>query len=129
MIELNYRDNRPIYEQVKDSLRKMMLTGAISPGEKLPSVRQMAASLAVNPNTIQRAVEALEQEGYVYTVSGKGSFATGAGSADEHRKETLLAKLDALFEELRLLGVTVEEIVRRYTAGGKKAEEKEERQQ
>ncbi len=125
MIELNYRDNRPIYEQVKDSLRKMMLTGAISPGEKLPSVRQMAASLAVNPNTIQRAVEALEREGYVCTVQGKGSFATGAGSADEHRRETLLAKLDALFEELRLLGVTAEEISQRYAAGKDTAEKKE----
>lgn len=126
MIELNYRDNRPIYEQVKDSLRKMMLTGAIAPGEKLPSVRQMAASLAVNPNTIQRAVEALEREGYVYTVPGKGSFASGAGSADVRRRETLMAKLDALFEELRLLGVTAEEIAQRYAAGVKDTAEKKE---
>ena len=126
MIELNYRDNRPIYEQVKDSLRKMMLTGAIGPGEKLPSVRQMAASLAVNPNTIQRAVEALEREGYVCTVQGKGSFATGAGSADERRRETLLTKLDVLFGELRLLGVTAEEISQRYAAGEDTAEKKED---
>ncbi len=126
MIELNYRDNRPIYEQVKDSLRKMMLTGAIAPGEKLPSVRQMAASLAVNPNTIQRAVEALEREGYVCTVQGKGSFATGAGSADERRRETLLTKLDVLFGELRLLGVTAEEISQRYAAGQDTAEKKED---
>ena len=60
MIELNYRDGRPIYEQVKDALRRMVVTGAIAPGDKLPSVRQMASSLAINPNTIQRAYEALE---------------------------------------------------------------------
>ena len=75
MIQLNYRDSRPIYEQVRDGLRRLVVSGAISPGDKLPSVRQLAASLAINPNTIQRAYEALEQEGYVYSVPGKGSFA------------------------------------------------------
>ena len=63
MIQLNYRDSRPIYEQVRDGLRRLVVSGAISPGDKLPSVRQLAASLAINPNTIQRAYEALEQEG------------------------------------------------------------------
>ena len=75
MLQLNYRDGRPIYEQVRDGLRQLLVTGAIQPGEKLPSVRQLASQLAINPNTIQKAYEALEQEGYVYSVPGKGSFA------------------------------------------------------
>ena len=75
MLNLDYRDARPIYEQVKDGLRRLMVTGVIQEGEKLPSVRTMAGSLAINPNTIQRAYEALESEGYVYSVPGKGSFA------------------------------------------------------
>ena len=75
MIQLNYRDARPIYQQVKDGLRHLVVTGALQAGDKLPSVRALATSLAINPNTIQRAYEALEQEGYLYTVSGKGSFA------------------------------------------------------
>lgn len=114
MIELNRRNGKPIYEQVKDSLRRMILSGAIVTDEKLPSVRQLASSLAVNPNTIQRAVEALEKEGYVYSVPGKGSFAAGWDSAGAQRKQELLQKFDALAEELRLLGVTTRELIARY---------------
>jgi GntR family transcriptional regulator len=113
MIELNYRDSRPIYEQVKDGLRKLVVTGAIAPGDKLPSVRQMASQLAINPNTIQRAYEALEQEGYVYSVPGKGSFAAPRTEMDGRRKEELLQQLDMIAEELRYLGVTAEEIAAR----------------
>ena len=68
MISLNYRDQRPIYEQVKDGLRHLVVAAALEAGERLPSVRSLAASLAINPNTIQRAYEALEAEGYVYSV-------------------------------------------------------------
>ena len=57
MIQLNYRDARPIYEQVKDGLRHLVVTGALQAGDKLPSVRALASSLAINPNTIQRAYE------------------------------------------------------------------------
>lgn len=74
MIRLDYRDARPIYEQVKEGLRHLMVCGAIQPGEKLPSVRSLAASLAINPNTIQRAYAELERQGYIYSVKGKGSF-------------------------------------------------------
>ena len=55
MLTLNYRDSRPIYGQIKDGLRRMIVTGALGPDEKLPSVRSMAVDLAINPNTIQRA--------------------------------------------------------------------------
>ena len=119
MIELNYRDSRPIYEQVKDGLRRLVVTGAISPGDKLPSVRQMAAALAINPNTIQRAYEALEQEGYVYSVPGKGSFAAHWTELDGHRKEELFRHLDVIAEELKFLGVTAEDIAKRYGEGKK----------
>ena len=74
MVTINYRDGRPIYEQVKDDLRRLVVTGAMQPGEKLPSVRELAVSLAINPNTIQRAYHELESEGYIVSVPGKGSF-------------------------------------------------------
>ena len=74
MIRLDYRDARPIYEQVKDGLRRLMVTGVLAPGEKLPSVRSLAMDLAINPNTIQRAYAQLEMEGYVYSVAGRGTF-------------------------------------------------------
>ena len=128
MIQLNYRDSRPIYEQVRDALRKLVVSGAIAPGDKLPSVRQMAASLAINPNTIQRAYEALEQEGYVYSVPGKGSFAAHRREMDGRRKEELLRQLDAIAEELRFFGVTAEDIARRYGQAGEVRTEKGEKE-
>ena len=70
MISLNYRDSRPIYEQIRDGLRKLIVTGALGADEKLPSVRALAAQLAINPNTIQRAYNELEGEGYIYSVPG-----------------------------------------------------------
>ena len=82
MISLNYRDSRPIYEQIRDGLRKLIVTGALSADEKLPSVRALAAQLAINPNTIQRAYNELEGEGYIYSVPGKGSFAAAYAAAD-----------------------------------------------
>ena len=106
MLNLDYRDARPIYEQVKDGLRRLMVSGAIREGEKLPSVRTMASALAINPNTIQRAYNELEAEGYIYSVAGKGSFVSGTADADAARRETLRADVKKLLNELRYLGVT-----------------------
>ena len=116
MLNLDYRDARPIYEQVKDGLRRLMVTGVIQEGEKLPSVRTMAGSLAINPNTIQRAYEALESEGYVYSVPGKGSFAAPNTGVDEGRKHDLLQTFDQTAGELLFLGVSGEELWARIRA-------------
>ena len=103
MISLNYRDSRPIYEQIRDGLRKLIVTGALSADEKLPSVRALAAQLAINPNTIQRAYNELEGEGYIYSVPGKGSFAA--------RRAELLTQVRELLSELRYLGVSQQELL------------------
>ncbi len=116
MISLNYRDARPIYEQVRDGLRRLVVTGAIAQGEKLPSVRALAASLAINPNTIQRAYAALEEEGYLTAEPGKGNFAAKAGGEDSARKETLLSQFDATAAELVFLGMSPEELAQRVRA-------------
>ena len=110
MIVLDYRDSRPLYQQVKDSLRRMMLTGLLEPDEKLPSVRSLATQLAINPNTIQRAYNELEGEGYIYSVPGKGSFAAGNAGADAQRRTELLAQLRELAAELNYLGVSRREL-------------------
>ena len=110
MISLNYRDSRPIYEQIRDGLRKLIVTGAMQPDEKLPSVRALAQQLSINPNTIQRAYNELESEGYIYSVPGKGSFAAGDTGAEERRKQELLAQLRELTAELKYLGVSGEEL-------------------
>lgn len=106
MLTLNYRDTRPIYEQIYDGLRRLMLTGAIAPEEKLPSVRELAAELAINPNTIQRAYAQLEAEGYVYSVAGRGSFVAENGDQNARRMAELTASLRETIEELRHLGMT-----------------------
>ena len=116
MISLNYRDARPIYEQVTDGLRHLVVTGAIQPGDKLPSVRSMASSLAINPNTIQRAYEALEREGYLYSVTGKGSFVAERNEVDDGRRSKLLAQFDAAAAELMFLGMTARELFDRLSA-------------
>ena len=112
MLTLNYRDSRPIYEQIKDGLRRMIVTGAMAQDEKLPSVRAMATQLSINPNTIQRAYNELEQEGYIYSVAGKGSFVSGTADADAARRENLKEDLQKLLGELRYLGMNHEDAVK-----------------
>ena len=86
MIAINYRDPRPIYEQIQAELRRLMLTGALPPGSRLPSVRELAGQLAINPNTIQRAYRELELDGYILSVAGKGSFVAQIDQLAEQQK-------------------------------------------
>ena len=123
MFPINYKDPRPIYEQVKNNLRRSILMGLISPDEKIPSVRDLAAQLAINPNTIQRAYRELEGEGYIYSVPGKGSFVSDGGDYQRVRKAELLKQLDAVIRELIILNVTIDEIHAHITAKNWKEEE------
>ena len=118
MLNLDYRDARPIYEQVRDNLRRLMVSGAIQEGEKLPSVRSLASNRAINPNTIQRAYESLEAEGYVYSIPGKGSFAAPRTGVDEERRDRLLGQFDSLTAELLYLGVTRDRLIARIREKG-----------
>ena len=113
LINSNFRDSRPIYEQVKTALRKLIVSGAMSPDEKLPSVRELASQLVINPNTIQRAYRELEQEGYIISIPGKGSYANLSAQVDEGRKKELLTAMDEIVAELLYLGVTPDELDRR----------------
>ncbi len=110
VLHLDYRDPRPIYEQVKEGLKRLILTGGLAEGEKLPSVRSLAASLAINPNTIQRAYEALEQEGFICTAAGKGSFAARPQGGDPARRERLWRQFDEAAAELLFSGVKGDEM-------------------
>ncbi len=103
MIQLNYRDSKPIYEQIKDGLRRLVVTGAVKKDEKLPSVRELATNLSINPNTIQKAYRELEQEGYIYTIAGKGSYAAERADVVSGRNEELMKEFDELVKELLYL--------------------------
>lgn len=110
MILLDYRDKRPIYEQVVEKLEKLIMGGALEADSKMPSVRSMGVDLAVNPNTIQRAYNQLEQEGYLYTVSGRGSFVAPESEWREGKKKKLLAEWLVVTERAKEAGLTKEQL-------------------
>ena len=85
MIILDYQDRRPIYEQITEKFRTLIYQGALPAGCRLPSVRQLAMELSINPNTIQRAYMTLEQEGMIYPVKGKGNFVAETQQIQENR--------------------------------------------
>ena len=86
MILLDYRDKRPLYEQMVEKLERLIAGGGLEPLTRMPSVRSLAMELSVNPNTVQRAYAQLEQDGYLYTVSGRGSFVTAESEWKESRQ-------------------------------------------
>ncbi|MEA5151306.1 MAG: GntR family transcriptional regulator [Oscillospiraceae bacterium] len=110
MISVNLRDSRPIYEQVRDGFRQLIISGALTADYRMPSVRELAASLTINPNTIQRAYRELEADGYICSVPGKGSFVCDRSEAAAARRKELMGKFIALSGELRALGVGGEEL-------------------
>ena len=106
MICVNYRDPRPIYEQIQSELRRLMLTGALPPGSRLPSVRELAGQLAINPNTIQRAYRELEADGYILSVAGKGSFVAQVDRIAEQQKKQAVSAFQTAAQRLRALGLS-----------------------
>ena len=113
MIQLNFRDAKPIYEQIKEEIRQLIVTSGLVPEDRLPSVRELAAGLAINPNTIARAYQELEQEGYLYTVRGKGTFVGNSTRISDYRRDELMETLDEIIGELTYLELPKEELVKR----------------
>ena len=125
MISLNYRDSRPIYEQIKDGLKKLIVTGAMAPGEKLPSVRALSQELSVNPNTIQKAYAELERRGLSQTAPGTGRFITpNALQILRQGKDELLEQLRELAEQLATYGIAPEEAQKALREGYRRKSEK-----
>lgn len=115
MITINYRDPRPIYEQIQTKLRRLMLTGVLPPGSRLPSVRELAGQLAINPNTIQRAYRELEADGYILSVAGKGSFVAQVDQLAEQQKKQAVDAFRAAAQKLRQLGLTQAQLAQLLT--------------
>ena len=113
MIKLNYKEARPLYEQIKESIRKMVISTAFLADEKLPSVREMASQLAVNPNAIERAYQELEQDGYVYRRKDEGTFVAKENRVNEMRRRELMQKFDLVVRELSELSVSSNELAER----------------
>ncbi len=117
LININFRDARPIYQQVKEGFCRLILSGALPPGYKLPSVRELASSLTINPNTIQRAYRELEQENYIVSVPGKGSFVCQVDRAAQARRQELLERFEKLVKELEQLGISRSQLMQKLREG------------
>ncbi len=116
MVILDYRDARPIYTQICDGIREQILSGILRPDDKLPSVRELATQLTINPNTIQRAYRELEMEGWVASVPGKGCFVCGVPAGKG--RETGLEEFDKIVEALLAKGVSLQALQERLQQGG-----------
>ena len=121
MVQLNYRDARPIYTQIIDGFRDQILAGVLQNGDRLPSVRELAQQLSINPNTIQRAYRELEMQGWIATVPGKGCFICGVPQMTPGEQQPLLESFDKAAAALLALGVTREELIARIQGGQKDA--------
>lgn len=112
MIVLDYRDRRPLYEQVTEKLEELMFSGVLPPDSRLPSVRSMATELSINPNTIQRAYAELERQGYIYSIQGKGSFVSDGRYLVEGIRKDWEKQFDAAIEEGLRIGVSYQDMIK-----------------
>ena len=110
MILIDYKDRRPIYEQVIDRFQQIILCGILAPGDAMPSVRNLAMELSINPNTIQRAYQELERKGYIYSVKGKGSFVSDTQTAAELKRSEQQKELNVFVSKVLATGITEQEL-------------------
>ncbi|MDD5866478.1 GntR family transcriptional regulator [Lachnospiraceae bacterium YH-ros2228] len=108
---LDYQDPRPIYEQIADMYQKLILKGALSADEPMPSVRKLAVELSTNPNTVQKAYALLEQKGFIYSVKGRGNFVKVDPELRKKRKAELKAELEEIFLEAEEVGISRTELL------------------
>ena len=111
MIKLDYKDSRPIHEQITQGIKELIMCGALKVDEQLPSVRDFAVSLTVNPNTVQRAYKNLEAENIIYSVKGKGNFVSGDSNASSATITKLYDALSGTLRELVFYGEDKEKIL------------------
>lgn len=111
MILLDYRDKRPLYEQVVEKLEHLIVCGVLKPDAKMPSVRALAMELSINPNTIQRAYAILEQSGFLYTIVGRGNFVAPEESWQGGKQKALKEELSKAFENALSAGMNRESII------------------
>ena len=121
MVTIDYRSPEPIYDQIVKGILRLKAVGALSPGDKLPSVRSLAVDIGINPNTVQKAYAILESDGVIYSVPGKGSFLSGEEDAMELLRRTAREDLRREVRKALLSGLTAEElqqIIEEETKGG-----------
>lgn len=112
MICINFQDSRPIYEQIVDGYKHLILAGVLEQDERMPSVRNLAVELSTNPNTVQKAFMELEREGFIYSVRGRGNFVNSSGQLLEKKREELVDDISKLLIEAEELSLDSEQLLR-----------------
>ncbi len=115
MITLDYADRRPIYEQVTEKMKDLILLGVLETDSQLPSVRELAMDLSINPNTVQRAYAELERQGVIYCIKGRGNFVAGISTLKEQHKEEIKTRLLDLVKEAKKADMTEREFIELVT--------------
>ncbi len=108
---INYQDPRPIYEQIVENYKTLILKKVLVKDEQLPSVRQLAVEESINPNTVQKAYTELERQGFIYTVKGKGKYVGGDTSLLAQSKTELAMQLNGIFDKAAELGISRDELL------------------
>ncbi len=105
LIRIDYQDKRPIYEQIVEKMQNLIVRGILADNDKIPSVRNLAIELSINPNTIQKAYQELERMGYIYTVKGRGNFVSSSADWKGERRDIFFTELKKAVTELKAMGV------------------------
>lgn len=111
MIQIDNNSSKALYEQIYDEIKRLVLSKAFKPEDKLPSIRELAGMLKINPNTIQRAYKSLEEDNYIYTVKGKGNFVKSSDELRSQHIRNMEEKLLEAIKSLRDLGLKDDYIV------------------
>lgn len=122
MITIDYRDKRPIYEQIVDKVRLLILRGVLKKDDAMPSVRSLALELSINPNTIQKAYQELERMGYIYSVRGRGSFIKDSQVVMEEAVEEVKSDIEALILKAKDAGIGLKRLLVMVEQAGKEKE-------
>ena len=120
MFTIDLKNRTPIYEQVISGFKSLVMSGVLNESDKVPSVRDMAKELGVNPNTVQKAYRELESQGYFYTVLGQGNFISAAPDSARHEIDALYAKILPMINELIFRGEDVANICEFVQQAGRK---------
>lgn len=112
MFQLNYQSHKSVYEQIVDNIEEQIITGALKENTQLPTVRELSQLLTINPHTVQKAFQTLDQEGYIYTIANKGTFVSSRKHVkiDEQKVDDTIHVIVEGYKELIYMGMTQDEI-------------------
>lgn len=112
MFQLNYQSHKSVYEQIVDNIKEQIMTGVLKENTQLPTVRELSQLLTINPHTVQKAFQTLDQEGYIYTIANKGTFVSSRKHVkiDEQKVDDTIYTIVEGYKELIYMGMTQDEI-------------------